>query len=82
MVLKDYKCKSCETVFEALEMYSGEPITCPECSGECGRIYIKAPSDFKVIVPDYPGAKKRKAGYQHTHVDRPKTKTQIQGFNF
>lgn len=52
--------------------------TCPACDGQ-----IHADNErfggksFHVIVPTYPGALKNKAGYVHTHGDRPAEKGSV-----
>jgi predicted nucleic acid-binding Zn ribbon protein len=48
---------------------------CPEC-GEIAKFQFGAPAIVTHIVVDYPGSKKHKAGYQHTHGDRRGTKIQ------
>jgi putative FmdB family regulatory protein len=48
---------------------------CPECGG-AAKFMISAPAVISHIVVDYPGSKKHKAGYQHTHGDRRGTKIQ------
>lgn len=49
---------------------------CPEC-GEPARFMLSAPALVTNIVVDYPGSKKFKAGYQHSHGDRKGTKIQV-----
>jgi hypothetical protein len=51
-------------------------IKCPKCSKSMLRYWKKSPVTFTVIVPDYPGSKKHKAGYVHSHGDRSATKVQ------
>lgn len=45
--------------------------------GLAGKRLISAPAIPSHIVVDYPGSKKHKAGYQHSHGDRPGTKIQV-----
>lgn len=48
---------------------------CTQCGSLSG--FKKLPNTFgtnKVIVYDYPGSKRFKAGYTHTHADRPAEK--------
>jgi len=77
MPLYDYECLDCDIHFEAIVRFDGPP---PLCS--CGSAHTHrlppAPKMFGTIVPDYPGAKKKKAGYVHSHADRPKTPGKIQ----
>ena len=49
---------------------------CPEC-GETAKFVLCAPALVTNIVVDYPGSKKFKAGYQHSHGDRKGTKIQV-----
>jgi hypothetical protein len=87
MPMHDYKCDTCDKVFE--ECVPLDPVTgkcppvlpCKYCTGVARIIYLSAPKIFGTIVPDYPGAKKQKAGYVHTHGDRPATKVQGKGWS-
>lgn len=54
-----------------------ETHTCPSCGAEATPAITTAPPIPKVIVLDYPGSKKLKAGYMHTHGDRKATKVQV-----
>lgn len=70
----DFECPACGEQRE--ELVDKEET--PDCSA-CGKPMKKIPTGgnlFTTIVPDYPGAKKNKAGYVHTHGDRPATKVQ------
>lgn len=76
MILVDLECDACGQQMEEL-LSKGEKIRCPECSSVMKKVWNKgAPSILHTIVPYYPGAKKQKAGYTHTHGDRPATKIQ------
>jgi DNA-directed RNA polymerase subunit RPC12/RpoP len=76
VILRDYECKKCEEVFED---FDGSEVACPKCkSAEVQRIFAKSPATLTVIIPTYPGCKKHKAGYVHSHGDRPKTPGKIQ----
>jgi hypothetical protein len=72
----DFLCEKCEAVFEDLvEGHKGEPDMCAECGSLEG--FKKLPSIMNrptTIVPSYPGSKRFKAGYVHTHADRPAEK--------
>jgi len=49
----------------------GKPDFCPECGSKQGfKKLISLPSIPTKIIVDYPGSKRFKAGYQHTHADR------------
>lgn len=65
----NFECLSCDHTFEELvEGVEGKPEACPECSAskEFKKLPAMCSSPTKIIV-DYPGSKKFKAGYQHTH---------------
>ena len=52
--------------------------TCEKCGGQVvadNEVFGGTP--FHVIVPTYPGALKNKAGYVHTHGDRPAEKGSV-----
>ena len=72
----DFLCDKCEHVFEDLvEGPEGKPDMCSECGSLEG--FKKLPSLMNMpttIVPSYPVSLKRKAGYVHTHADRPAEK--------
>jgi len=77
MILVDFKCAACDHVLEDLVPSETATLKCPRCSGEMTRTLVSAPKLLVEIVPDYPGAKARKAGYQHTtHAAQPATKIQ------
>lgn len=77
----DFECSACHYEFEDLVPNGDKTTVCPKCSGSADRIYATAPVLFTTIVADYPGSKKIKAGYQHTHADRPATKVQGRGWS-
>lgn len=65
----DFECVRCGRVFGDLVKFTEDlPEECPYCgaTGAFKRL-VSTPQVLSTIVPDYPGAKKRKAGYQHTH---------------
>jgi putative FmdB family regulatory protein len=74
--LYDFECQGCALIFEGLvEGVEGLPDICPACGS--GTDFKKIPSTFALpttIIPCYPGAKRLKAGYVHTHGDRPAEK--------
>lgn len=73
--IQDYVCK-CGERFEYLSMGSDDVPSCPACGERCpegqpgGR-------PFGTIVPMYKGSLKQKAGYVHTHADRPAEKGSV-----
>lgn len=72
----DFECDECQHLFNDLvEGVSGLPEECPACKSPKGFTKrMSAPMVPKVIVIDYPGSKRFKAGYVHTHADRPAEK--------
>lgn len=50
---------------------------CPECGGSTEKVWNHVAPVLTAIIPDYPGSKRLKAGYQHTnHADHSATKVQ------
>lgn len=76
MILHDFRCDHCDTTFEDL-VAQEQRVTVCACGREASRI-MSAPKTFHEIVPTTTTSKKRKAGYQHSHADRPKTPGKIQ----
>lgn len=80
-MLFDFSCPTCGETFEALCDREQTEMPCRResapCEGSATRL-IPATTSFTTITPNYPGAKRRKAGYQHTHADRPRTPGKIQ----
>jgi len=76
-MLRGYRCE-CGTEFEHSHAPDDDVARCPSCA----RI---ATSDdeilggrvFGTIVPMYKGSLKHKAGWQHTHADRPAEKGSV-----
>ena len=80
MPLYDYKCTFCDAVEESLMPSGTEAIKCAQCGSRATRVFLVCPKQLTTIVPSYPGCKKQKAGYVHSHGDKPKTKVQGCGF--
>lgn len=78
MILHDFHCDSCGTTFEDLVRAEERETPCPTCPGSTARRVPSAPAVFHEIVPTTKTSKKRKAGYVHSHGDRPKTPGKIQ----
>jgi putative FmdB family regulatory protein len=77
MLLMDFRCDACGTEFEELVDSGTEVFKCPECDGLAERTFAKAAHLCTVIVPNYPGCKRQKAGYTHTsHADQKATRIQ------
>lgn len=72
----NFECKKCNYEFsDTVQGVEGKPDFCPECGSLKG--FSKLPSAPNIptkIIIDYPGSKRFKAGYQHTHRDRPAEK--------
>lgn len=78
----DYECPSCGAVREGVLVDGAEEVHCinSNCNADEPTVMTKlmsAPNTFSKIIPTYPGSQRRKAGYQHKHVNRPATKTQV-----
>lgn len=65
----DFECNGCAATFsDYVEGVEGKPEVCVKCGSVTG--FTKLPSVCvypTTIVIDYPGSKRFKAGYQHTH---------------
>lgn len=74
----DFECQDCSAVFEArIKSDKQFPDACPGCEGTTFKKLPSAPAIMNSIVPVYPGSKRLKAGYQHTH-NRPAEKAATQ----
>lgn len=76
MILHDFHCESCDKTFE--ELVKSDQTATPCTCGQQARRIMSAPKTFHEIVPTSKTSKKRKAGYVHSHGDRPKTPGKIQ----
>lgn len=77
MKLLDFLCVVCDTTFEDLVRDDERP-NCPVCGeGPVTRLF-SGTHTCHVIIPTSLHSKKRKAGYVHSHGDRPKTPGKIQ----
>lgn len=81
MPVYDYRCSECNHEEESIEPSGTETISCEECESTSNRFIGGFPTTLKKIIPAYPGCKKQKAGYVHTHGDKPKSKVQGCGFS-
>lgn len=81
MPLYDYKCTKCDHDEESIEPSGTSEIFCSECGATSERYFKECAKTLTTIIPSYPGCKKHKAGYVHTHGDRPRTKVQGCGFS-
>jgi putative FmdB family regulatory protein len=75
----DFECAACAHTFDDyVEGVEGKPEQCPACGASDA--FKKLPSTWSfptTIVVDYPGSKRLKAGYVHTH-NRPAEKKDSQ----
>ena len=74
--IQDYACR-CGERFEYLSMGSSDLPACPSCGSPDVSVSLGCAKPFGTIVPTYPGALKQKAGYVHTHGDRPAEKGSV-----
>ena len=77
----DYKCSVCDHVEEDMQPYGTKTIACSECGEVSEKFYGKAPVWLTTIIPSYAGCKKVKAGYVHSHADRPSSRVTGCGFS-
>ncbi len=80
MPMYDYECSECGHLEDSIEKVDTLTIPCGVCGEPSNRVYTSCATHLTTIVPDYPGCKKKRAGYVHTHGDRPRTKVQGRGF--
>jgi DNA-directed RNA polymerase subunit RPC12/RpoP len=75
----DFECAKCGKTFDDyVEGVDGMPEKCAHCTSKKG--FKKIPSTFVMpthFILDYPGSKRLKAGYVHTHA-RPAEKKESQ----
>lgn len=76
MILRDFQCTMCKHVQEELLNDGDEFPKCVKCGGKTARIFTACAKTLVTIIPAYPGCKRVKAGYIHTHGDQPATKVQ------
>ena len=75
--LVDYHCRACGMTFEFLHHPVDEPASCVGCSSADIEPLAVAAKTLTVIVPTYRNCKRQKAGYCHTHEDRPAEKVSV-----
>ena len=76
MPLYDFCCTKCDFEEEIICRPDEGGQKCSECGSPSDRIWKQGPRTLTEIVPSYPGSLKQKAGYVHSHGDRPATKVQ------
>jgi putative FmdB family regulatory protein len=75
MPMYDFQCSNGHQ-FEDICGVNELPV-CPECGANTEKVWNKSPPVLVAIIPDYPGSKRFKAGYTHTHfADQNATKVQ------
>lgn len=73
--LQGYACRTCGEAFDYTHMNAEDLASCI-----CGSTELDLQlggKSFSTIIPTYPGAKRRKAGYQHLYVNRPAEKVSV-----
>jgi putative FmdB family regulatory protein len=80
MPLHDFVCPGCNAAFEEMVPAGMHLCPCPECGRDAEKVYTSSPPILTAIIPDYPGCRKHKAGYVHSHADRPATRTTGKGW--
>ena len=73
----DFLCPVCDHKFDSLVEGDSE-VECPECHESPATKCLSGGHQFVVIKATTLTSKKYKAGYQHSHIDRPKTKISSQ----
>lgn len=85
MPMHNYECTKCDYADEEIvslkedskgEKHAPKEITCPKCGAAAQLVFVGSAKQLTTIIPAYPGSLKKKAGYCHTHGDRPATKVQ------
>lgn len=73
--IDDYECP-CGERFEFTRMTSDEPVPCPSCGGLISTALVGAKL-IEVIVPMHRKSLTKKAGFVHSHGDRPAEKRSV-----
>ncbi len=74
--LQAYICGNCASSYEFTHIPHDEPAVCPFCGSNNAELQLGGKT-FAVIVPTYPGAMRRKAGYVHKFANRPAEKIAV-----
>lgn len=78
-MLFDFQCETCGCQFEALVQPEEKSVKCRNetpCEAAAERL-VPATTSFTVIQATHGKSKKLKAGFVHSHGDRPKSKGKI-----
>lgn len=76
MPMHDFECTKCTYTEEEIVPPGAETINCASCGGVSKKVFLQSAILLTTIIPDYPGCKKKRAGYVHTHGDKSATKVQ------
>ena len=82
MPMYDFKCTLCGHEEDDIQPSGTTKIVCSKCNGQSERFFADCAKTLTTIIPSYPGCKKVRAGYVHTHGDKPRTKVQGRGTSF
>lgn len=75
--IREYACE-CGERFEHMHMSDNDTATCPKCQRTATENdELLGGKSFHVIVPMHRSSLKNKAGYVHTHADRPAEKGSV-----
>lgn len=75
-ILREYLCAACEQRYEFLHHPADEQNICPSC----GSIEAATQAGGQLLVamiPTYKHCKRQKAGFLHSHGDKPAEKTYV-----
>jgi putative FmdB family regulatory protein len=75
-LLRDYACNACGNHYEFMHHPTDTPAVCPHCASQDATGVMGGHLVTK-FVPTYPGCKRVKAGYVHSHGDRPAEKISV-----
>lgn len=75
----DFQCREGHVFEELVKDLDDYPAKCPRCGDVKIERLLCAPRIATICIPDYPGSKRLKAGYQHTH-NRPAENSAKQSF--
>lgn len=73
MVIYDFECPQCGSIFEEMVDMGTKEHPCPDCGTASLRVFVRATTTLKEIVPVYPGSRGRTAG-GCVEANRPPTK--------
>ena len=74
--LNEYICRQCATRFEYIHENTTDIQKCPQCESTDSELQLGSYT-LTTIIPTYRGCKRQKAGYVHSHGDRPAEKGSV-----